>query len=458
MPILRFLVLGLLLSITIFAAEKKPVGTGGSFKGPLGLQMYSLRHISAKNPLQALDMARDFGFVELETGPYRFKPDEFLKHLSDRGLKLVSTGSSYDGLRTNAAGVAASAKALGAKYVMCAWIPHARGQFNEKNARDAAEVFNRAGEILKKEGITFAYHIHGFEFHPWQNGTLFDLIAQETKPEFVSFELDVYWAVYGGADPVALLEKYGSRWVLMHVKDLKKGVKGNLIGTGPDEESVAIGQGQVNWPAVLKAAEKAGVKHYFIEDESLDAATQIPQSIKSAGDRSPKQARASITHPMRARIHFAFLALAAIFLAAGCQGPRRPSVHYISAEQRVREASAAWDRAFNAGVADQLASLYAPHAISMPPALPTLNGQPAILEDFRGFFAANSARHQTYIEEIIIEDDLSIERSRYRMSFRPRAGGPETIETGRHIEIRRRINGQWLITHEIWNTDPPAPR
>jgi sugar phosphate isomerase/epimerase len=277
---IRFLFFSLCLALGVSAAEKKPVGTGGSFKGPLGLQMYSLRHVSAKNPIQALDMARDFGFVELESGPGRFKPDEYLKLLSDRGLKLVSSGAGFDQLRTNAPTLAANAKALGVKFVMCSWIPHSRGAFNEKNARDAAEVFNRAGELYKKEGITFTYHIHGYEFQPWKEGTLFDLIAQETKPEFVSFELDVYWAVYGGADPVKLLEKYGSRFALMHVKDLKKGAKGNLIGTGPDEESVAIGQGQVDWPAVLKAAEKAGVKHYFIEDESLDAAKQIPDSIK----------------------------------------------------------------------------------------------------------------------------------------------------------------------------------
>lgn len=122
----------------------------------------------------------------------------------------------------------------------------------------------------------------------------------------------------------------------------------------------------------------------------------------------------------------------------------------------MREASAAWDRFFNSGDAERLASLYAPNAISMPPNLPTLRGQAAVLEDFRGFFANNAARHLTQIEEIIVDDDLSIERSRYRMTFRPRGGGPEITETGRHIEVRRRINGQWLIIHEIWNSDQPA--
>jgi sugar phosphate isomerase/epimerase len=117
----------------------------------------------------------------------------------------------------------ARARALGVKYVVCGWVPHEKGKFDEPRARDAIAVFNTAGEKLKTAGFRFAYHPHGFEFQPYKNGTLFDLMAAETQPAFVSFELDVFWAVHGGADPVKLLEKYGSRFELMHIKDLKKG-------------------------------------------------------------------------------------------------------------------------------------------------------------------------------------------------------------------------------------------
>jgi len=72
-----------------------------------------------------------------------------------------------------------------------------------QNCRDASAVFNRAGEKLKAAGLRFAYHPHGFEFQPWKEGTLFDLMVAETKPEFVAFELDVFWAVHGGADPMS---------------------------------------------------------------------------------------------------------------------------------------------------------------------------------------------------------------------------------------------------------------
>jgi len=105
-------------------------------------------------------------------------------------------------------------------------------------------------------------------------------MASETKPEFVAFEMDVFWVAHGGADPVKLMQKYGNRFELMHVKDLKKGITGNLTGNAPDEWSVPIGQGQVNWPAVLREAERAGLKHYFIEDEAVGAIDQIPQSLR----------------------------------------------------------------------------------------------------------------------------------------------------------------------------------
>ena len=96
----------------------------------------------------------------------------------------------------------------------------------------------------------------------------------------VFFELDVFWAQQGGADPAALIEKYPTRFKLMHVKDLRKGAAINLTGGAPDEDSVALGKGQVNWPAVLKAAQKAGLEHYFIEDEAKEAVDQIPQTLR----------------------------------------------------------------------------------------------------------------------------------------------------------------------------------
>ena len=278
----RLCVIAIMIGGAVLAhAVEKATGIGPSFKGPLGLQMYSLRFYSPTNALAKIDKARELGFRAIEGGAPRGMPaTDFLKTLEQRGMKLVSTGSDYARLKNEPDSVVTQAKALAAKYVMCSWIPHDKGKFSEKNAREAAQVFNAAGEKFRNAGITFTYHCHGYEFQPHGDGTLFDLIVRETKPEFVSFEIDVFWAAQGGADPAKLIQKHGSRFKLMHVKDLRKGAAINSTGAAPDEDSVAVGEGQIDWAGVLKAAQAAGVEYYFIEDEAKDAIEQIPRSLR----------------------------------------------------------------------------------------------------------------------------------------------------------------------------------
>ena len=162
---------------------------------------------------------------------------------------------------------------------MVAWIPHGK-TFTIDDAKKAVTDFNAAGKVLKENGITLCYHNHGYEFGPYENGTLFDYIAENTNPQYVSFEMDMLWAFHGGADPAKLLYKYKSRWKLMHLKDIRKGVANDLTGGTPIKNDVALGAGQINVPGVLKAAKAVGIKHYFIEDESPDHTAQIPVTIK----------------------------------------------------------------------------------------------------------------------------------------------------------------------------------
>jgi sugar phosphate isomerase/epimerase len=109
---------------------------------------------------------------------------------------------------------------------------------------------------------------------------MFDLFMQETKPEFVSVQMDVLWIVFPGQDPAKLLEKYSGRWKLMHLKDLKKGVAtGSLSGSTDVTNDVVLGTGQMDWKAIFAAARQHGVKHYFIEDESPTSVDQIPASL-----------------------------------------------------------------------------------------------------------------------------------------------------------------------------------
>src|SRR3954462_6537817 len=248
---------------SVFAA---PVGTGKSFKGPVGLQLYSLREQFKKDVPGTLDEVKGFGIKYAElAGTYNLSPESFRSELEKRGIEAVSGHFGFERYRDDLPNVVREAKALGLKYSGCAWIPH-QGDFDEKTCREAAAVFNKAGEALAKEGIKFFYHTHGYEFQPHASGTLFDLLMTETNPKYVNYEMDIFWIVHPGQDPVKLLMKYPKRWVLMHVKDMRKGTPtGLLTGSSPVTNDVAIGQGQMDIPAILRAAKKVGIKYYFIE-------------------------------------------------------------------------------------------------------------------------------------------------------------------------------------------------
>ena len=260
-------------------------GTSASFKGPVGLQLYSLRDQFKTDVPGTLDRVKALGIVEVElAGTYGMSNEKFLEALAARGLKAISSHFPYERWKADHDGVTKEAKALGLKFAGCPWIPH-EGAFDEKECREAIAVFNRAGEATAKQGIKFFYHNHGYEFQPHGSGTLFDMLVGETKPELVSFQMDVFWIQHPGQDPVKLLEKYGKRWELMHLKDLKKGVQtGALTGSTDVRNDVTLGTGQMDYPSILRAAQRIGLKHYFIEDESPSSVQQIPQSVQFLKD------------------------------------------------------------------------------------------------------------------------------------------------------------------------------
>lgn len=272
---LLLLAASLAVSSPLAAQSRRPLYTF-----PLGVEAYTYRNWFPKDVVATLDTIKKLGFTEMEGGvPRGMTAEAFKKLLDERGIRLSATGASYEQIVKDPLEVVNRAKELGASYVMVAWIPHQKGQFSLDNAQKAVADFNRVGKVLAENGITFCYHTHGFEFQPYQDGTLFDYIVQHTNPAHVSFEMDILWVTHGGGDPVKLLNKYGSRWKLMHLKDLKKGVKGDFSGGTPPENDVVLGQGQIDMPGVLKAARKAGIRHYFIEDESNHEDVQVPASI-----------------------------------------------------------------------------------------------------------------------------------------------------------------------------------
>ena len=248
--------------------------------GPIGLQLWSLRDYLPKDLPGTLARIRAMGFREVEgAGLWGRSAPDLRAALDAAGLRCRSAHMDFGRLKDHPDGACAEARTLGASWVVCPWIDH-EGAFSREVALASAEAFNRIGKAAADAGLRFAYHCHGYEFVPSADGTLFDTLAGATDTAHVAFQIDVFHAYYGGADPTALIATYAPRVRSLHLKDLKKGVTvtpGTAVA--PPEVDVPVGSGQIDTRAVLAAARKARVAMYYIEDESNDPLTHIPQSV-----------------------------------------------------------------------------------------------------------------------------------------------------------------------------------
>lgn len=247
----------------------------------IGLQLYSLRNEFKTDVPGTLDMIKSWGIREIEGGDtYGMPLEDFKELLKSNNLKMVSVGADFNQLKNDPQSVADNAKAYGAKYVVCFSIPRPDGEaLSIEQMKEAINVFTAAGKILAANGLSLCYHPHGYEFLPYGKGTMFDYLVTNTDPRYLNFEMDVFWVKHPGQDPVALMKKYPNRFLLMHLKDRRHGTPGNQDGRADVETNVVLGTGDVGITEVMREAKRAGVKHYFIEDESSRSTTQIPQSL-----------------------------------------------------------------------------------------------------------------------------------------------------------------------------------
>jgi sugar phosphate isomerase/epimerase len=178
-----------------------------------GVVSYTYRKYFAKDMPGTLDMVKKNGFTDIEfSNLFGQTAKDIRSMIDERGIKCSSFGVSYEDLTTKTDTVAKNARTLGAKFVRVAGFPHSKSGLTLDEAKNAVTEFNRVGKILKDQyGLTLIYHNHGFEFQPYEKGTLFDYIVQHTDPRYVSLEMDILWVHFPGQDPVALLKKYGDR-------------------------------------------------------------------------------------------------------------------------------------------------------------------------------------------------------------------------------------------------------
>jgi sugar phosphate isomerase/epimerase len=250
----------------------------------IGIQLGTMRKMMPEGMPAVIAKLKELGITEIEGGGGRsMDRAAFRKLVEENGMKIIATGSNFDHLQNKDSlqKIIDNAKALGAQYVICYWIPHDGDNFTFADMQKGVDVFNAAGKTLKDNGLSFCYHVHGYEFRPIPEGkgTMFEYMMDKTNPEYVNFQMDVFWIKNPGQDPVALLKKYPKRWKSLHLKDRRIGTPNNLNGRQDKETNVVLGTGDVGIAEVMKTAKKIGIKHYFIEDESTRALEQLPGHV-----------------------------------------------------------------------------------------------------------------------------------------------------------------------------------
>jgi sugar phosphate isomerase/epimerase len=249
---------------------------GGDARPPLGLQLYSLREKLAKDVPDTLRQVKAWGFDEVET----FEPfgAAIAPQLKDAGLKARAMHVGFERFAKDMAGVLRDADAVGATTVLNPSLPHEAFPATREEVVRAASSFREWSKACRGAGKRFGYHLHGHEFGPAPEGTLFDVLAAESGPD-VGFEFDVYWIAYGGGDPVALMKKHAGRVWFTHLKDMPKGLAPGAPAALREESKVVLGTGGLDIEGVVATGKAAGVEMHFIEDESADPAGQIPSSV-----------------------------------------------------------------------------------------------------------------------------------------------------------------------------------
>jgi sugar phosphate isomerase/epimerase len=250
--------------LTRFDAQAKPIKN-------VGLQLYTLRGDLSKDPDATLKRVAEIGYKEVETFGYndgKFfgkTPQAFKEQLKSLGMTSPSGHYMPNQLKSGWDKIVDDAATIGQKYMACAYImPDDRKKADDY--KGFVDLFNKAAETCQKAGIQFVYHNHDFEFQPLDGQIGYDIILKGTDPKMVKMELDLYWTIIAGKDPVELFKQNPGRFPLVHMKDIAKTEK---------KEFAEVGTGSVDFQRILDAGKMGGVKHYFVEQDAVVKGTPL---------------------------------------------------------------------------------------------------------------------------------------------------------------------------------------
>jgi sugar phosphate isomerase/epimerase len=235
----------------------------------IGVQLYTVRTLMEKDFEGTLEAIAEIGFHQVEFFNYYGRQPRQVRQILDRlGLEAPSAHFSSQALKEDPDAVIETAQAMGHRYVVLPSIPH-EDRSSIARYRDWANVCNTVGEACTKAGLRFAYHNHDFEFQAIDGQVPFDLVLNETDPDHVEFEIDLYWIIKGGHDPLEYVQSHPGRFTLCHVKDIAES------GAQAD-----VGTGLIDFTSIFAKSKQAGLKYFFVEhDNPPDPLASIESSF-----------------------------------------------------------------------------------------------------------------------------------------------------------------------------------
>lgn len=254
----------------IAAAGFAAVASANPLNLPIGLQAYTLRNQLPGHVPEVLAEVAKIGYREIEVADpfYGVEAKDLVPIL--KKLKLTAPAGHYGSAQKQDEWQRQMehAMTLGVHYMITNFPSEWRGTLD--GWKRAGDLLNQAGEQCKKNGLMAAYHNHNFEYKEVEGMVGYDQLLKSTDPNLVAMEMDCFWTTIAGKNPVAYFEKYPGRFHLLHIKDLKKGYAPVTGGKLEGNPFLEVGQGIIDWKRIFGAARKAGVKHYFVEQDRCD--------------------------------------------------------------------------------------------------------------------------------------------------------------------------------------------
>ncbi len=237
----------------------------------VGLQLYTVRDLMQADLPGTLAKVAAAGYQEVEfAGYFGRTPAQITALLSQNNLTSPSSHLGLDVFEKNPS-VLADAKAIGNEWATLPWLPEERRKTLDDWKR-LPGMLNTFAAQAKSQGLRFAYHNHDFEIRPIDGVRPYDLLLSGTDPSLVDFEMDLYWVVFGGGDPLDFFSRYPGRFKMVHVKD---------SAGPPDNKMVDVGSGKIDFATIFAQSDKAGIKHYFVEhDQPANPIATITNSAR----------------------------------------------------------------------------------------------------------------------------------------------------------------------------------